>query len=240
MSAKQRILVTIAARGGSKGIKNKNIRPLLGKPLIAYSILQAKAWDKAENIVCSTDSEAIAASARKYGAEVPFLRPARLSGDSVSKVQVISHALRECEERYNQVYDIVVDLDATAPIRTTLDLDNCLFLFRKLQPKVLFSVVKSHKNPYFNMVEEKADGFVRLCKDSGKVIIKRQKTPAVYSMNASIYFYSRDFLLDKRNLTPFSDKSAIYLMDDDSSFDIDREIDFKIVELLMKERMRLK
>lgn len=230
-----KILVVIAARGGSKGVKYKNIRPLSGKPLIGYSIEQALRWGKARHVVVSTDSHKIRDIARRYGAEAPFIRPKKLAGDNTPKLPVIRHALIESERLFNERYDIVVDLDATAPIRQLKDLDNCLSLFIKKKPTTLFSVVKAHRNPYFNMVEKKSDGFIKLSKKLPHKVVRRQDAPEVYSMNASIYFYSRKFLIQHNHITPFSKRTAVYIMDDLSAFDIDREIDFRFIDFLIKQ-----
>ncbi len=231
------ILVTICARGGSKGVKDKNIRPLMGKPLIAYSIEQAKRWARTTDIVVSTDSEAIAAVAKEYGAQVPFLRPAELAGDTTPKVPVIQHALRNTETVLNKKYDLVVDLDTTSPIRHKDDLENCYQEFVAKKPRLLFSVVKAHKNPYFNMVEVDKAGFAHLCKPLPDRVTRRQDAPIVYNMNASIYFYDRDALLQGFDNGSFFDRSIIYEMDELSAHDIDREIDFKFVEFLVTERL---
>lgn len=232
-----KILCVIAARGGSKGLPNKNIKALGGKPLIAYTIQQARRWGKATDIVCSTDSEKIAKIAKRYGAETPFLRSRDLAGDGVPKLEVIRDALFRCENIYKRVYDIIVDLDITAPIRKVSDLDNCLRLFRKKRPKTLFSVVRSRKNPYFNMVEEKKNGKVALCKTIRKPVFARQAAPLVYDMNASIYFYRRDYLADNKNSAVISDNSIVYVMDEISDTDIDSKTDFEYIEFLIKEGM---
>jgi CMP-N-acetylneuraminic acid synthetase len=229
------ILLTICARGGSKGVKGKNIRELNGKPLIYYTIKQAKEWGKAKNIVVSTDSEEIACIAKKYGVDIPFLRPAELASDIAPKFPVLRHALRKSEELFKSKYDIVVDLDVTSPIRTITDLDNCLDIFLKYKPETLFSVIQSHKNPYFNMVEENPDNTVALCKKLPSNVYRRQDAPRVYDMNASIYFYRRDYVNSEENNSVFSKKSLIYVMDDFKSIDIDEELDFKFVEFLIKE-----
>lgn len=229
------ILVVIAARGGSAGVKNKNIRLLNGKPLIAYSINQALKWDKTTKLIVTTDSEDIAEIARNYGAEVPFLRPKELAKSTTPKVPVLRHAFRESEQIYGIRFDILVDLDATAPIRRVEDLDNCLEIFLKESPKTLFSVVEAHKNPYFNMVEKGADGYAQLIKPVEPPIVRRQDTPKVYSMNASIYFYSREFMLNDKYEVPVTDRSSFYIMPDESRVDIDSEMDFKYIEFLVKE-----
>jgi CMP-N-acetylneuraminic acid synthetase len=229
------ILVAIAARGGSKGVKDKNIRLLNGIPLIAYTIIQALKWNKTTKLVVSTDSTKIAKIAKKYGADVPFLRPKELAGDNIPKIRVLRHTFISSEEIYRMKFNILVDLDVTAPIRRIEDLDNCFEIFLKESPKTLFSVVRSRKNPYFNMIEKGKDGYAQLVKFMDHPIVRRQDAPMVYSMNASIYFYSREFMLDTSYESPITDRSSFYVMPEESRVDIDDEIDFKFVETLIKE-----
>jgi len=231
------ILLTIAARGGSKGVKNKNIRLLMGKPLIAHTITQALAWGKARQVVVSTDSPQIAQVARKYGALVPFMRPPELATDTAGKVPVIRQSLVACEKIFGCRYDVVVDLDATAPVRTIADLDACLKIYLKNRPHTILSVVLAHKNPYFNMLEADPRGGIKICKRLGKKLVRRQDAPAVYNANASIYFYNRDYLLRAKEPSFFGRRAMMYVMPEISGFDIDREIDFKFLEFLVKERM---
>jgi CMP-N-acetylneuraminic acid synthetase len=228
-------LITICARAGSKGLKGKNIRSLLGIPLIAHSIKQAREWGKAKKIVVSTDSPEIAAIARRYGAAVPFLRPKALAGDTSAKLPAIRHAFKTCEELYGIKYDFVVDLDPTAPLRTKKDLDNCYKMFVSKRPKSLFSVVRSRKNPYFNMVEKQPGGWVKLCKKLPNGAVRRQDAPRVYDLNASIYFLSRKLLLAEDQKSVITDRSLIYVMEDYAAFDIDCERDFVFVEYLAKK-----
>jgi len=228
----KKILLTIAARGGSKGVKNKNIRPLCGKPLIAHTIDQAKRWGKADRIVCSTDSEAIAAIAREYGAEVPFMRPAELATDTAGKLAALRHALVGMEKLAGCRFDILVDLDATAPIRRISDIEGALQLFLDKKPKTVFSVVPSRKTPYFNMVEEGENGYVTLAKRLPGSVKRRQDAPAIFDMNASIYIYDRDFMLDECNISPISDRSLVWVMPEVSGHDIDTVDDFDFVEYL--------
>lgn len=228
------LLITICARGGSKGVEGKNIRMLSGKPLIYYTIKQAKDWGKAKHIVVSTDSKKIAQLAKTYGAEVPFLRPPSLATDTADKMAAIRHALKSAEEIFGEKYDLVMDLDVTAPIRKIRDLDNAYKLFLQKKPKTLFSVIPSRRNPYFNMVEE-TDEKVKLCKAGS--FIRRQDAPKVYDMNASIYIYNREYLLDEKNSSPISDNSIILIMDEISRTDIDTELDFKFIEFLVKENI---
>jgi len=231
-----KILVTIAARGGSKGVKNKNIRELCGKPLIAYTIEQALKWGKASKVLVSTDSVEIAETAKKFGAVAPFLRPPDLSTDTAPKVPVIRHAWREAEKIYGETYDFVVDMDATAPLRTLADLEASLKTAVEKRSNMLFSVVPAHKNPYFNMVELDSAGYAHLSKKLKETVTRRQDAPKVYDLNASIYVYSREFLMGD-SITVFTDKSVVHIMNELSGVDIDREVDFKFVEFLLKERL---
>ncbi len=235
LTRREALLITICARGRSKGVKDKNIRLLLGKPLIYYTIKQAQNWEKAKHIVISTDSKRIAKIAKKAGAEVPFIRPPELATNTADKVSVIKHALISCEKIFGEKYDAVMDLDVTSPIRTIHDLDNAYKSFLKKRPKSLFSVVPARKNPYFNMVEQGKDGKVFLSK-SGK-FVRRQDAPKVYEMNASIYIYDRDYLLTEDNPSAISNNSIIYIMNEVSRIDIDSELDFKFLEFLIKEHI---
>ena len=232
-----KILLTIAARGGSKGVKNKNIRDLCGKPLIAWTIEQALRWGKAGKVVVSTDSPAIAEVALRCGAEVPFTRPAELANDTAGKLPVLRHALLECERVYSVNYDWLVDLDATAPLRRISDIENAFKEAVRLDTLTFFSVVPAHKNPYFNMVERDASGMARLCKPPEKPVLSRQTAPAVFDMNASIYVYKAEYLRQGGALPLFTPRTGMYIMEAVSGRDIDTEEDFKFVEYLMKERV---
>lgn len=228
-----KILGTICARGGSKGVKNKNIKELHGKPLVAYTIEYLKKWGKADRIICSTDSKKIAEIAKEYGAEIPCMRPAELATDNAFKLDVLKHIVNFVEEKEKTKYDIIVDLDPTAPLRKKSFLEEAFDAFIESDANNIYSVCKARKNPYFNMVELDENGYAHLCKNSN--VIRRQDAKKVYEMNASIYIYKRDFLL-KTN-TIHSDKTIIYEMLDVSSIDIDSELDFKFVEFLLKNEV---
>jgi CMP-N,N'-diacetyllegionaminic acid synthase len=149
-------LCVIGARGGSQGMPNKNIRPLLGKPLIAWSIEQALATPEIDRVVVSTDSKEIAEVALKYNAEVPFLRPDHLANATAGKFQVWQHAVEHVENHYNETYEFMVDLDCTNPLRDVADISAAIQQFRQLRPQgvdAVFSVCPARKNPYFNLVE---------------------------------------------------------------------------------------
>jgi CMP-N-acetylneuraminic acid synthetase len=233
MDEQPKILVTVAARGGSKGVRNKNIRELCGKPLIAHTIEQAKRWGRAARIVCSTDAEAIASVARQYEAEVPFMRPDDLAMDTSGKIPVLRHAWRECERIWGERYDMLLDLDATAPIRSQADIEGLYQTFISRRPDAVVSVTPARRSPYFNMLEEGKDGFVGLPKKLERPLLRRQDAPKVYDMNASIYAYARDFLLNERTMSAVEGRTLVWVMDEKSAFDIDTEEDFLFVEYLV-------
>lgn len=235
MTVDPAILVTVCARKGSKGVRLKNLRPLNGLPLIAHTIRQALAWPRGTKVVVSTDAEEIADVARRYGAETPFLRPTELATDTAAKMPVLIHALEMSERHYDMKFDVLLDLDPTAPVRTVEDIDRGWQTFQRAKRQVCFSVVKARKNPYFNMVERDAGGHVRLVKTPDKAYASRQATPAVWDMNASIYFYQTDFLRSHPTSLWEGDPD-LFEMPPESAFDIDEERDFVITELMMKLR----
>lgn len=235
MTTDPAILVTICARKGSKGVRLKNIRPLHGLPLIAHTVRQALAWPRKLKVVVSTDAEEIAEVARRHGADTPFLRPAELATDTIAKMPVLIHALEASEKHYGMKFDVMLDLDPTSPVRTVEDIERGWNAFRQSGRAVCFSVVKARKNPYFNMVERDTSGHVRLVKTLDKAYASRQAAPAVWDMNASIYFYNRDFLLSRPGSLWEGDPEC-FEMPPESAFDIDEERDFVITELMMKLR----
>lgn len=232
-----KILAVVACRGGSQGVKNKNLRLLDGKPLIVYTVEQVLRWGKFDKFIVSTDSQQIAEIAKKYGASVPFLRPDALATPTIAKMDSLRHALLTCEEYYKTKFDALFDFDATAPIRTVEDMDNILKLFIEKNPDCVFSVVKSKKNPYLNMVEKQADASVKVSKIPAQAIVTRQNAPEVFDMNASLYIFKRDFLIDENNKLPYAGKTYAYEMDETSGIDINSELDFKFIEFLMQEKV---
>lgn len=227
------VLCTICARGGSKGVKNKNIKELNGKPLIAYTIEQARASGLFEHIVISTDSETIANVAKKYGAEVFFKRDAEMASDTAGKLDVIKDAFKRSEEYYKKTFDYLVDLDATAPLRSVEDIINSFNQFKENDNDNLITAMPSRRSPYFNIVEQDKDGKVYLSKKLHSAIVRRQDAPKSYDMNASIYIWKRDVILNENSL--FLEKTGLYVMPEERSIDIDTELDYKFVEFLMRE-----
>ncbi|MDD3375046.1 MAG: acylneuraminate cytidylyltransferase family protein [Candidatus Omnitrophica bacterium] len=226
------ILVTICARAGSKGVKNKNIRELAGKPLVAYAIEQAQEWGKAAHIVVSTDSQQISKLAQDCGAEVPFLREKQLASDESGKIAAIIDAWKRSEAHFGCSYDYVIDLDVTAPLRAMSDIDACLDLAVKKKALNVITVVPAHRNPYFNMVQDVGDGRARLVNGDQQEYLRRQDAPQIFDMNASIYVFGRGFLEQELNL--FTEKTFCHVMGGISRYDIDCELDFEMVEMIVK------
>ncbi len=224
-------IATICARGGSVGVPRKNINPLLGKPLIVYTIEQALACERIDRVFVSTDDDAIAVVAKDAGAEVPFLRPPELATSDAPKLAVIKHLLEFIEAEGEEVSRIV-DLDPTSPLRDLADIDACIDLLDE-ESDVVITAYKSDKNPYFNMVEVQPDGNTRLVKPTMEGVVARQHAPAVYSMNASIYVWHRHSF----GKALWGGYTRLYVMPVERSVDIDAPIDFKLVELLMKEKL---
>jgi len=228
------IISTICARGGSEGVPRKNIRILLGKPLIAYSIEHAQKCELISRVIISTDSREIARIASEWGAEVPFIRPQELATNIASKLPVIQHAVKYLIDHESTRPEYVVDLDPTSPLRTVDDIRNCIKKIKELNCDVVITGNQAKKSPYFNMVEVKSRGQAELCKKSASSVARRQDSPKVYEMNSSIYVFKTKSLLEMSALWDVDVR--FYEMPVERSIDIDREIDFKLVELIMNEK----
>ena len=156
------VVALICARGGSKGLPGKNIRPLAGRPLIAWAIAKAMAVPRIGRIIVSTDSEQIAAVAREAGADVPFMRPAELARDDSPEWLAWRHALSYLKESSGSYPDALIAVPATAPLRSSTDLERCLDEFEKGGADIVFTVTDARSNPYFSMVKCDPDGAVGL------------------------------------------------------------------------------
>lgn len=229
-----KVLCTICARGGSKGVKNKNIKLLNGKPLIAYTIEQAKQSGLFEHIVISTDSDLIATTAKEYGAEVFFKRSPEMASDTAGKLDVIRDAFIRSEEHYQCTFDTLIDLDATAPLRSVQDITDSYAQFLRDNNDNLITAMPSRRSPYFNLVEMDNSGKVALSKKLERGVVRRQDAPKSYDMNASIYIWKRDIILNENSL--FLEKTGLYVMPEERSIDIDTELDFEFVEFLMRKQ----
>ena len=235
------ILCVIGARGGSQGLPGKNIRPLLGKPLIDWTIEQALAVPEIDRVVVSTDAQEIADIALAANAEVPFLRPDDLSTSDIGKFQVWQHALATCEAHYSESYDAFVDLDCTNPLRDCSDISKAIQQFQESRDRgvdAVFSVCEARKNPYFNLVEPDVNEAMRMSKTAGDTVVARQSAPPVYEHVASIYVLAPEYLRQSNHL--LDGHAEGYDIGQEKCFDIDSEIDFRIIEMLMREKVETK
>lgn len=231
-----KILITICARGGSKGIPGKNIKELAGKPLIYYSLKTANDFSKKYNadIALSTDADIIKEVVQNsgYNVDCSYTRPGKLATDSAGKIDAIVDLKEHIETRNHKSYDYVLDLDVTSPLRNVEDLEKALGIMESNSMALnLFSVSPANRNPYFNMVEETGNGFYGLSKKAQ--FLTRQSAPKVYDLNASFYFYRKDFF-EGNHKTVMTDFATIYEMPH-ICFDLDHPIDFEIMEFLVSQ-----
>lgn len=225
------IVGAICARGGSKGVPRKNLRPLAGKPLIAYAIQCAQASSALRRVVVSTDDHAIAKMAREHGAEVPFIRPAHLALDDTSKWSVFQHLVEALEHADGQRVEVLVDLDAGVPLRKPSDIDGCVNQLLSGTADLVVTAYEADRNPYFNMVELKADGFATIVKSPEVPIVCRQAAPPVYSLSPAVYAIRRDTLWKYSHWSEA--KLQIYRLPRERAIDIDNELDFRLADFLM-------
>jgi len=231
MGRAMRRLCTICARGGSKGVKGKNIRPLLGKPLIAHSIEQAMASGLFEAIAVSSDSDLILDISREWGVDYLIKRPDELATDQAAKLPVIRHCVAEVERKIDSNFEVVVDLDATSPLRSVEDIHKAVALLEESGAGNVITAMPSRRSPYFNLIELNANGVAELSKPLKTAIVRRQDAPKCYDMNASIYVWKRQVLFASDTI--FNEDTRLYVMPEERSIDIDSELDFKFVEFLM-------
>ena len=224
------IVAFIFARGGSKGLPGKNIRLLGGKPLIAWAIERALAVNRIDRVIVSTDSEEIAEISRQYGAEVPFIRPAKLARDESAEWLAWRHGLEYLKETTGALPEVMVSVPATAPLRLAIDIDNCLDEYEKGAVDVVITVTDAHRSPYFNMVKTNSDGTYGLVNAQSLVIERRQDTPVVYDMTTVCYVANSEFVMTHESI--FEGRVKAVHIPIERAIDIDTLLDFQIAEAL--------
>jgi len=230
-----RAVAFIFARGGSKGLPGKNVRPLCGKPMIAWSIEHAKAVKRIKRVIVSTDSEEIATVARQYGAETPFMRPEELARDDSPEWLTWRHALNYLQESEGVLPDAMVSVPVTAPLRMPEDIERCLDDFAQGGVDVVVTVSEAHRSPYFNMVKRNVDGTVGLVIPPATHVARRQEAPVVYDMTTVAYVARPHFVLTSNAL--FEGRVRAITVPLERAIDIDTLLDFQIAECLMKGRI---
>jgi len=232
-------ICVISARGGSKGLPNKNIKIILGKPLIAWSIKQAKESKYIDKVYVCTDSDKIAKVAIKNGAEVPFLRPKYLAQSTTNKFQVFKFFLNKIEKHTKKKVKTYIDLDCTNPLRDIRDIEKSIELFNKNISNIdcVLSVTEARKNPYFNLLEKNKKGFLKISKKiNGKFVNRRQEAPVVYEHVANIYVMKPSFIKKKNNL--LEGNIIGYRVPQSKSLDIDSSFDYEIIEHLLRKKIK--
>lgn len=229
-----KILCTILARGGSKGVKNKNIRLINGIPLIAYSIKQAQQSNLFSTITVSSDSDDILNIAKFYKADILIKRPKEYAEDNSPKIPAIKHAVLETEKTLNTHFDVIIDLDPTSPLRNIDDIKNAYYMLVNESASNIITACPSRRSPYFNMVKIDENNIASLPMKLDKNITRRQDAPKIYDMNASIYVWQKNHLLNCDSL--WYEKTMLYIMPEERSLDIDTELDFEIVDFLLKKK----
>ena len=225
------ILAIIPARGGSKGIPRKNVRLLCGKPLIAYTIEAALSSKLVNRVVVSTEDKEIAEVSKKYGAEV-ISRPTELAQDDTPSFPVFQHAIRYLEEVKDYHPEIIVVLQPTSPLRIVDDIDGAIEGFLEAKYDSIVSVCEVEHPPHW--MYTLAGNRLKPVIKGGENVTRRQDAPKVYRLNGAVYVSSRDTTM-KENRVLGRDTGA-YIMPLERSVDIDTELDFKLAELLMRER----
>ncbi len=223
------ILALIPARGGSKGLPGKNILPLDGKPLIAWSIEQALQSNMCDKIVVSTDDEEIAKTARQYGAEVPFLRLRELAADHAKGIDVVLHAM-DWHTKQGELFDLLLLLQPTSPLRDAVDIRKAAELFTQKNAEAVVSVCESEHSPlWMNTIGP--DLCMKDFLAAAAQNKNRQELNKYYRLNGAIYMGRWDFL--EQNQSFFSENTFAYIMPPERSIDIDRELDFRFAEFLL-------
>jgi CMP-N-acetylneuraminic acid synthetase len=223
------IICLIFARGGSKGLPNKNIRPLSGKPLIQWAIETAFEVSEISRVIVSTDSLEIAEIAMACGAEVPFMRPNYLASDTAAELDAWKHALTYLRDEELVMPTVMVSLPVTAPLRTAEDVSNAIQLFCSTDSDLVVAVSEAHRNPYFNMLVRDDDLFV--LGNSSMNVSRRQDAPDYYDLSTVVYVAKTDFVLRTNRI--LDGKTRAIIIPKDRALDIDDLLDFQFAEFLL-------
>jgi len=229
-------ICVIAARGGSKGVPNKNIRKLGDIPLIAHSIKTAISSNLFSSVIVSTENSKIAKISKQYGADVPFLRPKKLATDNASMTDVLLHTITELR-KLNYNFDTIVNRDCTVPFIDKKDIQGAIRKYYSKSCNLVCGVYKQHHNPYFNMMEITKGGYMDFSKKLKKQITGRQNSPIVYQLNGLFVLNVENFLKTKKF---YSTKIIPYEISAEHGFMIDTEFEFQIADMVTKKRIKLK
>ena len=227
------ICAIVPARGGSRGIPRKNLRPFRGRPLVCHAIDVARAAALVERVLVSTDDPEIADVARAAGAEAPFLRPAALAQDDTPTLPVLQHAVRWLEGSGTSVTAVVV-LQPTSPLRTAREVDAAIRIFLETGADSVASVCEVDESPFW-MQRLEGDRLVPFVPE-GMAYLRRQDLPRLYRLNGAIYVTRRSVLMDTERVVGADTRALV--MDRRQSVDIDDELDFQLAELVASSQVR--
>ena len=221
------VLAIIPARGGSKEVPRKNIRKVAGKPLIAWTIEEAKKSKYLDRLILSSEDEEIINVAKEWGCEVPFVRPLELAQDDTPGIEPVIHAI----EAINEKYDYVVLLQPTSPLRKVKDIDGCIELCVQMNAPACVSVTEANKSPYWMFTLE-SYGKLRTLIDTKKLFTRRQALPKVYGLNGAVYIAETDWIAENKSY--ITKETIAFIMPEERSLDIDSELDLNYCDLLLK------
>jgi CMP-N,N'-diacetyllegionaminic acid synthase len=224
----------IGARGGSKGVPHKNIRLLGGKPLIAYAIESALDSNCFTRVIVSTDDDKIAKIAKKFGAEIPFMRPKKLALDNTSMDDVIMHGIQKMNSKGIQ-FDMLVNRDCTVPFISISDIKGSIELLKSSKCDMVCGVYKQHHNPYFNMMELDSKKNLKFSKKRKQRIMNRQSAPIVFQVNGLFVINVKRFLKFKKIYMP---KIVPFEISPERGFMIDTKFEFEIADLMAKKMIK--
>ncbi len=227
----KKILAIIPARGGSKGVPRKNIRILAGKPLIAWTLEEAKRSKYIDKCIVSTEDEEIKSVAEAWGGNVPFMRPMELAQDNTPGIEPVLHAIKMLPG-----YDFVVLLQVTSPLRTVEDIDGAIAYCLNRDCESCVSVTEVEHSPYWMYQIDIQDQLKPILKIEKEKSFQRQKLPKVYQLNGAVYVASVEFVQKEQEF--IGEETLGYVMPQERSYDIDTMMDFEVAEVLMKKRLK--
>lgn len=228
-----KILITITARGGSKGVPRKNIRDVAGRPLIDYAIKAALGvGDKIYKVIVSTDDEEIAEVAKSCGAEVPFMRPAELANDTAASLPVVQHAVKTIEDQDNVTIDWSMLIQPTNPMITSQDISAAIDMIDDSATSIVSVVDAVDSHPLKALKTE--NGYLKPYIENAPQALRRQDLPSVFKRNGAFYMTRRDVLMDHNDLYGQAIKPCI--MGDETALDIDTEFDLNLADFILRNR----
>ena len=227
MIAGQKLLGLITARGGSRGVPRKNLREVAGKPLLAWTILAAKKAKCLDRLILSSEDAGIIAVAKKFGCEVPFVRPAELARDETPGIEPVLHAVEQVSG-----FDVVVLLQPTSPLRVASDIDGCVDMMVAQSAPACVAVSEATQNPYWMYTFDGAKRMVPLIEPERHH--RRQDLPPVYMVTGAVYAAEVDWL--KKSRTFLSEATVGYVMPRERSLDVDSEHDVMLADQVLRER----